>query len=617
MLTARIRKILLTLLDKSASVSAKELADSLHVSLRSVRYDLKELCDLQDELGFDLVSVPGKGISLKTADPEGLRESIACLSPYRAPLSPEERRLRLEISLLLSEGKTVEAFADVFQVSNGTVYRDLKAIEDGLSDGLSLHRENNILEIAGPEVIKRETLVELLVGRSENVDEVGWHWFAQLSSGDSSAVKSSLEYVQTALGYKFADSSYLALFIHLLIALQRVRSGHQISIDQQMHKTIVIQPEYRVACEIARIIFKSTGNQLPEAEQCHIALHLLGSKIRERPGAGRDDDGLNRTTLTFVETFEAIHGVAGLSSDTRLLNDLAMHLRPALKRASYQLSVKNPLLTRVQTEFSDVYQSARRSCQQLDETKTLDEDELSFLVMHLAAALERLKRPHTIKAVVICSTGLGSARLLSERISRRFPNIEVIAVASAVERDFPAEAELAISTVPVRLQIPVVQVSPLLVEDEIARLEKAVYGKSSLVNEHVALDSVLGAIMRNCIVIDEGQLLSDLQLCFGINAPLSIREGLSGLTDTIHELEHACDVRLSPETVNGLSIHFTYTASRLRQGNFWQEPELAKEMNNPRWKEVKQILQRRFSEWKLPWSDHEVPPILRYFETME
>ena len=615
MLTPRNRKIILMLLDRTEAISAKELARALNVSLRSIRYDLKTLNELQAELGFNLISIPGKGMFLEIDDKQSLREKLAGLSPYQAPVAPEERKKRIIYSLLVEKGKTPEYLADKFEVSLGTVYRDLKQIESELDGHLSLNRARGKLEITGSEVKKREKLVELLTSLSENVDDLGRRWFTDLPTEESAAVNQSLEYCQTALGYKLTDSSYLALYIHLLIALQRVRAGNRIIIDQDLLNNIARYPEYHVACNIAQLLHQKTGIEFPEAEQGHIAVHLLGSKVRERSGLLADVE-LRKTVFSFVHYFELDYGITGLSSDSKLLDDLAMHLRPALKRKNFKLPAKNPLLNRLQTEFTDIFQSARVACQQLAETESLNEDELGFLVMHLAAALERLKKPNTIKAVVICSTGLGSARLLSERVTRRFPNIEVTAVASALERNFPAETQLIISTVPLHLSIPVVQVSPLLTGDEIAKLERAIYDNQSSLNSHIAFDSIMGAIRRHCIIIDKLKLLSDLEICLGLStAPPP--EDLLGLEDMIRELEQVHALHLDPDAKNGLKIHFLYTAKRLQQGCFWQEPELEQEKLKPQWEAAKKILQRSFDEWNLPWSEHEVPPVLRYFELEE
>lgn len=614
-LTPRIRKILLMLLDSSETVSARELAHAANASLRCIRYDLKALREMQEELDFQLISIPGQGTRIEASCPEKLRQRLGGLSLYQAPMAPCERQKWLIVSALLAGEKKVDDLAVQFEVSISTIYRDLKNTETKLPEGLLLVLQAGVITILGSEGLKRSTLVEQLTGLAESLDVAEQRQIITFPQGDVDLVHHALELAQEKLGFKLADSSYQQLSFHLLVAMHRLRAGHPVVVDDALGANITCYSEYATAGDIASLLSEATGLQFPDAEIAYIAINLLGSKVRERPGIASEDQDVGIVARNFVAAFEAVHGTFGLSSDAKLLEDLTLHLRPALRRVNYKLPVNNPLLKRLQTEFSDIFQSARIASSEVPETMALNEDELSFLVMHLAAALERIKQPHTIKAVIICSTGLGSARLLSERIARRFPIIQVVAIASAVEQDFPPETEVVISTVPLRSDLPVVHVSPLLIGDEIARLEKFVYGGVTRLGSQALLNSILAAIRRNCVIIDEAKLLQDMQMELGITAtPAPQAESLPGLAKAIQELEQAFDTTLHPDVVSGLTIHFQYTARRLEQGQFWQEPHLDKQKLNPRWPTVQTIIEKYFKDWNLPWSEHELPPIIRYFQ---
>ena len=77
------------------------------------------------------------------------------------------------------------------------------------------------------------------------------------------------------------------------------------------------------------------------------------------------------------------------------------------------------------------------------------------------------------KAVVVCGTGLGTAKLLSSRIANRFPNIKILAtLASRQIKEYVdhKELDLIISTVPTDAKnIPQIIVNPLLLDEDVAR----------------------------------------------------------------------------------------------------------------------------------------------------
>jgi len=100
----------------------------------------------------------------------------------------------------------------------------------------------------------------------------------------------------------------------------------------------------------------------------------------------------------------------------------------------------------------------------------IPEEEVGFVAMHFGAALDRGQGEFPQKVLVICSAGIGSARMLASRLEKAFPQIRLIQNSSLFDlEDFdPDGFDLVVSTIP--LPIPsgsYVQVHPLLSEDEV------------------------------------------------------------------------------------------------------------------------------------------------------
>ncbi|NJB08720.1 PRD domain-containing protein, partial [Clostridioides difficile] len=112
----------------------------------------------------------------------------------------------------------------------------------------------------------------------------------------------------------------------------------------------------------------------------------------------------------------------------------------------------------------------------------INDDECAYIALHFEAFRERMKElPQNIRVILVCSTGLGSSRLLSARIKKYFPMIKIEKVLSVQELvSSKIDADLVISTIYLELEtIPTIVVSPILNESDIRTLERNIQNVSS------------------------------------------------------------------------------------------------------------------------------------------
>lgn len=99
--------------------------------------------------------------------------------------------------------------------------------------------------------------------------------------------------------------------------------------------------------------------------------------------------------------------------------------------------------------------------------------------MHFGAAIERSKQfPWKVRAVLVCTSGIGSSKLLAVRIHKELPQIELIGHLSWYEAvRLPADDyDLIISTVNLPLASDrYIKISPLLTEDEATKLRAFIH----------------------------------------------------------------------------------------------------------------------------------------------
>ena len=121
-------------------------------------------------------------------------------------------------------------------------------------------------------------------------------------------------------------------------------------------------------------------------------------------------------------------------------------------------------------------------------------DEIAYIVMHIGAALEKSIPRDTdeIRVVIMCASGIGTAKMLSERLQREFARLRVIGEISLMDlnRLDELKADILITTLDLVIdcRLPVVKVSPLLNRDDIGKIENILQikgGKGQQIYEEI------------------------------------------------------------------------------------------------------------------------------------
>jgi mannitol/fructose-specific phosphotransferase system IIA component (Ntr-type)/galactitol-specific phosphotransferase system IIB component len=161
-----------------------------------------------------------------------------------------------------------------------------------------------------------------------------------------------------------------------------------------------------------------------------------------------------------------------LSDDTHLLNGLILHLRPTINRLKYGLTLKNPILDEIKLNYPELYGAAWMTSIVFERYVGVrpGEEEIGYIALHLGAALERARKP--LRALVVCTSGIGTSELIAARLVRCFHEIEIVEVLSTTAlKNYSLDAiDVIISTVPVETAKPVITVSPLLTQNDIKLL---------------------------------------------------------------------------------------------------------------------------------------------------
>lgn len=534
-LTARRRRLTGELLRRADPVTVAELASLMKVSPRTIRYDLDALQPWFKEQELYLSKRPRHGVQVigSAERIESALRQLATLGedPYRHPLRPEER-VRYILSYLLQHADKarvrVQDLADRLGVSRGTLLNDLKTVEKQLAAyRIRLLRIPGYgLKLDTDEFHWRQAAVSLVFSEldPEHEDYALRHMgFTSLLPKELMAsIESTLADFEWGSARSLSDRAYRRLAVHIALALLRLKEKKSISIPSEQLAEVKSKSEFRTAERLFRPLEKRLGINVPESEVGYLALHLLGAKpgpssIMKRTVREEMDPPLSQIVDRMIRiASESFH--LPLYLDKELADGLNIHLQPVLARLKYGLPVENPVLDDIRTKYPQIYAVSQKAAFWLEKVIgcPIPPGEVGYLAMHFGAAVTRVKRKtlSSRRILLVCASGLGTAKLLESTLRSELPGVEWIGTTSVKhvpEKIKDEDVDLVISTVnlkPPREDIPVVRIPPLPGRREILQLKEGLFLSDSLTPDVHLVGELLELIQRYADIRDPDRLAS-------------------------------------------------------------------------------------------------------------
>jgi mannitol operon transcriptional antiterminator len=501
-ISARERQILeILLIESNELTTVKDLADQIGVSGRTIHRDLKNVEDILEEYQLTLEKKSGVGIQINGEQNRIHELELFLYNLFQKEYTPDERQTFILCELLESNGPVkLLGLANDLNVTIATVSNDLTKLEERLQTfGLSLVRRRGYgVEIEGPEGAKRRAMRKMI---SEYLDESEILSFARESIQRRSTqaintiserllglvekkkllvVEKVIESISQELPYSMADSAYIGLVVHLALAVERIQKGEGINIDPSYLENQQATKEYKFAKKIVEQLEQVFQIQIPEAEIGYITMHLKGAKVRY------DNEYLIEASSSQVAVkarglIESVGNQIGkdLSSNHSLYEGLVLHLKPALYRLNQNMGISNPLLEKVKKDYGELFSIVKQACEQVFNEFYVPEEEIGYLVMHFGAAVLGNKEVGNIKTLVICSSGIGTSKILAMRLEKEFPEMKQVRNVSVMEfkKMDIHDYQLIISTIPIPdFHDDYIIVSPMLTNVEIDKIRTFING---------------------------------------------------------------------------------------------------------------------------------------------
>lgn len=489
------------LIEYRNGITVEELMRVLNVSKRTV---YREIASIEASLAkFQLqINKPrGEGYRL-IGDPfqiDALKQKIYQVSPNNFDMV--QRQHALAITLLQADDAiTMEALAYDFEVSIGTINADLSMIDESLEDfSLRIERQKTRgIYVQGGEKERRQILSSLLYG---NINEYDFFQYLHQLSSDETAVTEdfflkvmrpeSLLLARHAileeshnLFESVTDNQLQQIMIILALSIDRLLKGHviDVAIGARRISTDIIKLSHQILGYI-EVQLKQAIN-MNERHFFALQLEGLNYKAPQNIFIESFDAEISYQIKEFIRITSQQTGF-DFRKDETLYVDLMAHMKAAIKRPlSLVQKIDNPLLQKILDEYQHIYEGVKVARQEIFEDKKFSREEMAYIVIHFASSLERNPSSRNITALVLCSSGIGTSKILESRIGKYLPEINVIDVSKISQMDNIQfeQYDLILSTI----FLPGFQhsyrvISPLLLDDEVKEIRE--YMKQSLLND--------------------------------------------------------------------------------------------------------------------------------------
>ncbi|OGS54094.1 MAG: hypothetical protein A2Y20_10345 [Firmicutes bacterium GWF2_51_9] len=437
MLSKRQEKILVTLYIKEDWVKGSELSELLAVSDRTIRMDIESIKAVFNEPVIQTSKQYGyrynREVDFKSLNVENVLDA--------------RERLAVVIKEMILSPTGIDYFdlANALYVSESTLLTDLHLIRKEIqSHGfpLSLERHNDTFMFQG----RRLDQVKLLIHWIKN--NLGYstpEQFARIFPKiDVPAISDMLLELLVEEKYFSRYLSFRSLLITVLMISEQAVTSNT-SGDNEEDTESRQNPESGlvvwITCRLFEIFELSISPQ--DVELLNESLSMVKT-MEEVEGFGRSGDVLSepifmaiRQVLNEVKT----HYALDFTHETELAIDLTIHIKIAILRMEKGIFIKNPIIEQMKREYPFLFDVALYIGNRLSEIMGIrfHQDEISFIVCHLADTYESLQRGNIVrdrlKVLVVALEGRSVVKYIikNNEVLRQESMIERIEIVSAAE----------------------------------------------------------------------------------------------------------------------------------------------------------------------------------------
>lgn len=639
-LTYRCRQIVKKMIDAKRPLRIKELAEEFQVSIRAIKYDIELIrlwMEKPDHAGMRLESKTNRGIWLE-GDKTAINRLITRFKQdekQQVVLSQDERVKYIIMALTAADDYiTISNLEDKTSVSRNTVVSDLQEVERFFQHWHAVleRKVHRGLKVRADEPERRLILEYILQGFLTSKDmSVLLQSLIQdteipsridqmmapisLEPQDIECIYQTIRQVvrqaRTSTGHSLSERAVLGLFIRFCVMVQRIRTDHSFASSPagMSFSPNALYIQVRQECDA---LADCLGIAISESEIQYIWPQWLGvfGQTVSAPGAGSEPFHIITITNRLIGGVSRLAKVP-FHEDTELFDNLLAHLTDRLAKYQCRALDPNPLVAEIIRTYGALFEKVKQVC--LDVLKDinifLNDADIAYLVLHFQAAVERRCRGHMYKALVVCGTGRGSARLLKIRLENEFKNLQVIGCCSVLEIDKVLDryaVDVVISVLPIDISYPTVVINAIPTREDFSMIRQILKTMSTDTVPQVLIGN--DNFLASLTVLKSGLNARDLPVIEALSQEI-MNQGFQLATLITTEFRQY----LTAQAAAGLTIHILLMVNRLAFGSPYAGVGFGGQVENEQTAALRERLNNLLKEHYAGIPASEVSIILRYF----
>lgn len=495
----REKIILNVLLNQKNGVTIDYLSEKLDVSVRTV---YRELSSLESTLAQYQIKLEreAEGYFL-IGDQNFIDELKSEMSGSPDELTAKKRQKLLVIKLLLEDTEVkMDSLAYDLNVSPGTIQLDLQSIEEMFSDyNINIHRK----KARGIKATSPEPTLRLIISGLVTSELNEYNFFRLFDSEytlkekvyaqstnpflkiiDPAALEIAFKVVKQYDRYKFdevTDTQFQSLVLFLSITIMRLKDKHFLAKEDVLNRFTEKSSEksLKLSRDILNTLKKEYSFEyFTEEETAFLAIQIEGLNVPLSSEFSEEFD----LELSY-KVRELIWSVSDevqvdFEQDQTLFHDLMAHLSAAIHRnTAPMLEGSNTLLDKIYMEYKDLSHGVQSGLKKVFPDSQFHSNEILYVVIHFASAYERNPKSQKLAVLIICSSGIGTAKILENRLRKNVPevtSVDISQISKLYQVNFD-KYDLILSTIFLQgFEKDYKVVTPLLMEDELKSIKKFV-----------------------------------------------------------------------------------------------------------------------------------------------
>ncbi|MDO5409054.1 MAG: BglG family transcription antiterminator [Lachnospiraceae bacterium] len=463
MLEYKLKEVLKELSDDY--ITAASLAQKLQISERTVRTRIKQIQELEAEIGCKIISSPRWGYRVTVCDRMKFEKELQRMEKgtEQIPQNLEERVRYLLLYLINQEAYIkMDDLCEFLCCSRSSLSYSLKRIKTILSEyGISIKsRPNYGICISGMEFDIRRF--------------IGEYFFKQGTESKDERIKNEKELRELAgiileniekQELILNETEFNTFLNQVYIAKRRIRRGYCIAdgeIEEQ--KPGSGSKEWDVIVGLTDYFQQKENLVFSENEQKYLWIYFLGKRMSGYMKYGENNvviyERIDRIVMELLEIILEEFQI-DFRNDFDIRMALNQHMMAFEIRMKYKIPLKNPMLEEIKGNYALAYRMIMQTKWLLEKTyqTSVSSDELGYFALIFAFGMEQQDKKINKKSIlVVCATGKSSSKLLLSKYKNEFgkylENTYTCDLLSLKKFDF-SKVDYVFTTVPIRINIPV------------------------------------------------------------------------------------------------------------------------------------------------------------------